>query len=183
MDRFLNVIKAHAGAMDQGQAQPRFGLVTSVDPASATARVSLQPEGVLTGWLPVLSPCIGAGWGVWCPPTPGDQVLILAQQGEAEHGVIVGGAFSQAQPPPPAAVGELWLVHQSGSCIRIRNSGMIEMIGPVAVTGTITVSGDVLVSGNVSDGHGSVAGLRAHYDAHNHTDSRGGTTSVPLQQD
>lgn len=183
MDRLLNVLKAHAGALDNSHARPRFALVTSVDPGTATARVALQPEGVLTGWLPILAPCTGAGWGLWCPPSPGDQVLVLAQEGDAEHGVIVGRAFSLADPPPAAAAGELWLVHASGSTIRIRNSGTIEMIGPVAIQGTVTVTGDVLVAGNVSDQHASLADLRGHYDAHTHVDSRGGTTSVPNQQD
>ncbi len=63
MERFLNALKAQAGALDQFVGQPRFGIVTSVDPSSATARVQLQPEGVLTGWLPVLSAWVGAGWG------------------------------------------------------------------------------------------------------------------------
>ena len=51
MDRFLNAVKAHAGALDRGQGQPRFATVASVDPARYAARVSLQPEGVLTGWV------------------------------------------------------------------------------------------------------------------------------------
>ena len=63
MERLLNVVKQHAGAMDQGGSQPRFGTVTSVDPTTATARVKLQPEGVLSGWLPVLSPWVGSGLG------------------------------------------------------------------------------------------------------------------------
>ena len=53
MERLLNVIKQYAGGLDQGGGQPRFGIVTSVNPAAATARVTLQPEGVLSGWLPV----------------------------------------------------------------------------------------------------------------------------------
>lgn len=61
MERFLNALKAQAGTLDQSSAQPRFATVTSVDPATATARVTLQPEGVLSGWLPVLSPWTGAG--------------------------------------------------------------------------------------------------------------------------
>ena len=75
MDRFLNAIKASAAAMDRAGAQPRFAVVTSVDPTRPAVRVALQPEGVITGWLPVLSPWIGAGWGMSCPPSPGDQVF------------------------------------------------------------------------------------------------------------
>ena len=68
MDRFLNSLKGHSGAQDASAGQPRFGSVTSVDPTQGTVRVQLQPESVLTGWLPVLSPWVGAGWGLSCPP-------------------------------------------------------------------------------------------------------------------
>ncbi len=171
MERFINAIKQRAGAMDQGFGQPRFGTVTSVNPQAATARVSLQPEGVLTGWLPVLSQWVGKGWGVWCPPSPGDQVFILAQEGDAEHGVIIGRAFSSAQLPPAASVGEFWLVHNSGSSIRLMNDG------------TVQIHGDLHVSGDVFDSHGSLSQLRGHYNSHAHIDSRGGMTSLSNQQD
>ena len=113
--------------IDQGGSQPRYGTVTSVNPTTSTARVKLQPEGVLSGWLPILSPWVGDGWGMYCPPTPGDQVLVLAQEGDAEHGIIVGRAFSNTQTPPATPVGELWLVHTSGSFIKLQNDGTIQM--------------------------------------------------------
>ncbi len=115
MERFFNALKAQSAALDRSRGQPRFATVASVDPARYAARVTLQPEGVLTGWLPILSPWVGAGWGVVCPPSPGDQVLVLPQEGDGEHGVVCGGAFSDLARPPAAPSGELWLVHQSGS--------------------------------------------------------------------
>ena len=171
MERLLNILKAHAEALDCGAGQPRFGVVTSVDTNSACARVTLQPEGVLSGWLPILSPWVGAGWGLVCLPSQGDQVMVLAQEGNAEHGVIVGAAFSTTQLPPAAPVGEFWLVHSSGSFIKLQNDG------------TIRMNGDVHVNGDVYDSHGRLSGLRAHYDGHTHVDSRGGTTSVANEQD
>jgi hypothetical protein len=171
MDRLLNIFKQHAGALDQGGSQPRFATVTSVNPSAATARVKLQPEGVLSGWLPVLSPWIGAGWGMCCPPSPGDQVLVLAQEGDAEHGIIIGRAFSNTQTPPPASVGELWLIHSSGSFIKLQNDGTIQM------------HGDLHVAGDIHDQHGPLSRLRGHYDTHTHIDSRGGTTSAPNPSD
>lgn len=166
MDAFFNAIKAQSGAMDQTVGQPRFGVVTSVDPANATARVSLQPEGVLSGWLPVLSPFVGAGWGLVCPPSPGDQVLVIAQEGDAEHGIIVGRAFSANMAPPPAPAGEFWLVHKSGSFLKFLNDGSVQ------------VKGDLHVDGDIADRHGSLASLRDHYNTHRH-----GGGALPNPQD
>lgn len=171
MDRFLNSIKVHADALVQGQGQPRFATVTSVNPNAGTACVTLQPEGVLTGWLPILSAWIGGGWGMVCMPTPGDQVLVLPQEGNAEHGVIVGRAYSNMQQPPVAPVGEFWLVHKSGSFIKLQNDGTIQM------------NGDLHVAGDVYDRQGPLSRLRGHYDSHTHVDSRGGQTSSPTPQD
>jgi phage baseplate assembly protein gpV len=171
MERFLNAIKAHADGLVQTQAQPRFGTITSVDPNTATARLVLQPEGVLSGWLPVLSPWVGAGWGMLCPPAPGDQVLVLAQEGAAEHGIIAGRIFSSQQCPPAVSSGEFWLVHQSGSYVKLLNDG------------TIQIGGDLHVNGDVYDSQGPLSRLRAHYDAHSHTDSRGGLTTTTNQLD
>jgi phage baseplate assembly protein gpV len=164
LDRFLNALKSQAGALDQMLGQPRIGTVSSVDSRSSTARVKLQPEGVLTGWLPVLSPWVGSGWGIACPPAPGDQVLVLPQEGDAEHGIIVGRAFSETQQPPSADSGELWLVHRSGSFIKLMNDG------------TIQIQGDLHVNGDVFDKHGSLNALRQHYDMHTHG---GGASASP----
>ena len=171
MDQLLNAIKGHSGAQDASAGQPRFGKVTSVDPAQGTVRVQLQPEGVLTGWLPVLSPWVGPGWGFSCPPSPGDQVLVVPQEGDAENGVVIGRAWSDGVAIPNTPSGELWLTHKSGSSLRLLNDG------------TITISGDVHVYGDVYDRHGSLSHLRDHYNQHTHIDSRGGTTSTPRPQD
>ena len=53
MDRLLNALKLHAGGMDLHGAEPRLGIVTSYDPTNAAARVMIQPENTLSGWLPV----------------------------------------------------------------------------------------------------------------------------------
>ena len=183
MDRLLNALRTQSSALDQAVAQPRFAIVSSVDPKTGNARVMLQPEGALSGWLPVLSPWTGTGWGMCCPPSPGDQVLVLSQEGIADHGIIVGRAYSQTQQCPNVSAGEFWLVHASGSSVKLTNSGTIEINGPLAISGAVTVTGDVHVSGNVFDGHNSLADLRIHYNAHTHQDSRNGTTTLPNQQD
>lgn len=167
MDRLLNALKAQAASLDRSLGQPRFGLVASVDPARYAARVSLQPEGVLTGWLPVLSAWTGAGWGVVCLPAPGDQVLVVPQEGDAEHGVIIGASFSDAARAPAAPAGELWLVHRSGAALHLCNDGKVR------------IAGDLHVAGDIYDRKGALARLRDHYDAHTHA----GLGAPPNQQD
>lgn len=171
MEQLLNAFKAFSGAQDASSGQPRFGKITSVDPELGTVRVQLQPEGVLTGWLPVLSLWVGNGWGISCPPSPGDQVLILPQEGDAENGVVVGRAWSRDSAIPQTPVGELWLTHGSGSYIRLLNDG------------TISIKGDLHVAGDVFDQHGSLDQLRSHYNQHKHTVPQGGQTSTPSPQD
>lgn len=171
MEKIINSMKAHATAIVRSVAQPRVAIVTSINSANGTVKVSLQPEGVLTGWLPVLSPWIGAGWGLVCPPAPGDQVLILAQEGHPEHGIVVGGIFSDQQQPPDAPVGELWIVHSSGSSIKLQNDG------------TVRINGNLYVAGDVYDSEGPISRLRAHYDAHAHQAPQGGSTSIPNEID
>jgi phage baseplate assembly protein gpV len=184
IETLLNVVKAHAAALDQTVAQPRFGIVVSVDPDIASAKVQLQPENVLSGWLPVLSPWIGNGWGMLCLPSPGSQVLVVCQEGAAEHGVIVGSAYSLASPPPPGGqVGEFLLSHSSGITLKLGNDGIVHISGPVNIQGSVTVSGSLSVEGDVSDAEGSLSRLRDHYDTHTHVDSRGGITSVSNLQD
>jgi phage baseplate assembly protein gpV len=156
MDSLLNALKGQAANQDQASGTPRFGLVTSVDPGTATARVTLQPEGVLTGWLPLLTPWVGNGWGLVCPPSPGDQVLVIPQEGDAEHGLIIASTWSDKATPPAAPSGEFWLVHSSGSFLKLQNDG------------TIQIKGDLHVNGDVYDSHGPMSGLRGHYNAHVH---------------
>ncbi len=166
MDSLLNALKAQGANQDQATGTPRFGLITSVDPGTATARVTLQPEAVLTGWLPLLTPWVGNGWGMICPPSPGDQVLVIPQEGDAEHGLIIAATWSAQTTPPPAPSGEFWLVHRSGSFLKLQNDG------------TIQIKGDLHVAGDVYDSDGPLSRLRTHYNAHVHP-SLNAPTSQP----
>jgi phage baseplate assembly protein gpV len=162
-----NVIKSHASSLDRSTGQVKFGTVTSVNAANATARVLIQPEGVLSGWLPVLSQWVGNGWGVACPPSPGDQVVLAPQEGDVEQGIIIGRVFSAKQTSPSAPGGEFWLMHKSGSFLKLCNDG------------TVCINGDLHVAGDIYDRQGPLSGLRAHYDSHTHTVVNNETTSLP----
>lgn len=176
MDRFWNMVKAGAGGLDGLAGTARFGLVSSFDPAAYAARVLIQPENVLTGWLPIVSAWVGAGWGLAAPLTPGAQVLVIAQEGDAEHGVIIGAVWSAVDVPMPVPAGELWLRHKSGSFVKLLNDGTIGIQAT-----TVNISGDLVVTGDISDKnglHGTLAALRNAYDVHIHGVPQGGVTGT-----
>jgi hypothetical protein len=61
----------------------------SYNPADYCAKVQIEPEGAVTGWLPVLSPWVGNGWGLFAPVTPGDQVDVQFVDGDFTQGYVV----------------------------------------------------------------------------------------------
>lgn len=170
IDRLTNVLKSYSTGLDQSDGQVKFATIASVNPQNLAARVSIQPDGVLSGWLPLLSAWTGSGWGMVCLPSIGDQVVVLPVEGDAEQGVIVGRSFSNNQRPPNAPVGELWFVHQSGSFLKLCNDG------------TIQISGDLHVQGDVYDRTGPLSGLRGHYNSHTHQ-APDGVTQPPVPTD
>ncbi len=177
MEYLYNQIKAGAAGLDGHVGGARFGLVSSFDPSAYSVRVLIQPENVLTGWLPVLSPWVGAGWGLAAPLVPGSQVLVLAQEGNAEQGVVLGAIWSAVDAPLQAPAGELWLQHKSGSFLKLHEDGTISMQAPL-----VNIAGNLVVSGDVSDqggARGTMAVLRQAYDEHVHVVPQGGSTGLP----
>jgi phage baseplate assembly protein V len=170
VDDFFDSLAGRSGLVHRTMAQARMGTVVSSNSRTATAKVLLQPERVLTGWLPVLTQWAGSGWGMACPPSPGDQVLVIPQEGDPQLGLIIGRLYSNLIRAPDAEPGEMTFSHQSGCSIRLLNSGMI------------SINGDLHVSGDVYDSYGSLSRLRNDYNAHIHYVS-GQETSVPLPLD
>ena len=171
LDRLSNAIKAQASGLDRLTGQAKFATVSSVNYDTGNVKVIVQPDGILSGWLPVLSPWVGKGWGMACPASPGDQVLVIAHEGDIEQGVVVGRAYSRQQMPPPAPEGEFWLVHKNGSFLKLCGDGSVK------------ISGDLRVDGDVYDRDGALSRLRSNYNNHIHIDSRSGTTSHPSPAD
>src|SRR5262249_44512310 len=100
--RLLDMQKKIAGALDQGTAVPRKGIVQSFDPVNYLAKVELQPEGVLTGWLEI-NVLTSGGMAVLAPPSLGQQVTVIFDNGDHENGIIMGSTFSAEDMPPQPA--------------------------------------------------------------------------------
>jgi phage baseplate assembly protein gpV len=189
--RLGNALRSQTAQMNGQIPTARYGTVQSVSPADCTVRVLLQPEAVLSGWLPVLMPALGSGWGLVALPSVQQQVLVLAEYGSADSGVVIGTAFSQRNPPPQVASapggaashaqpGEALLVGSSGATIRLCADGSVFI-----AASTVNVQGNLVVQGDVSDRHGSLDRLRGHYDQHVHTGTQpgSGNTGITSQPD
>lgn len=160
--RLLNVLQQHA---DNGRASMpvgRWGTVTSGDTNRMTVKVSLQPEGLLTGWLPLASSVVGGGWGLVHVPPVGTQVFCMPDAGDDNSYVVVGATWSTgARPPAGVLQGELWLVHSTGSKIKLTNDGKITIADQSGCSlefqnnGTALLTGALHVTGTVVAGFGS----------------------------
>ena len=167
------IVGAAIAAADAHRQHPRIGIISSYDPVRYCAKARIQPDNTETGWLPVLTVWGGNGWGLAAGPTPGDVVSVQFQEGGREAGIVVGRFYSNVTRAPQISgggppSGEFWLVHQSGSRIRLLNSGKIEVHGTVEI--------DV---GNVSSTlHALVTdAFQAIYNGHTH-----GSGPAPNQQ-
>jgi len=183
--------EALAAVADQWE-HPRIGIVSGYDAAHYCVKVRLQPEPpgqpyahTETGWLPVLSLWGGPQWGDFAPPSIGDVVLVVFQEGDHESGIAIGRFFSAAKTNPlPVPAGERWIVHKSGAKIRFLNDTSLEIAnggaslalpgdGSVQITAPagVTITGNLTVSGDIQDhsgAKGTVQHIRDSYDTHTH---------------
>ena len=124
----LNIFRREGARVQSQRADTRVGIVDSYDPALYCAKVRIQPENVLTGFLPILTEWVGNGWGIVCPPSAGDVVDVHFQEGGKNAGFISKRFFSsKTLPPGPAPSGEFWMVHSSGSFLKFTNDGKVSV--------------------------------------------------------
>ncbi len=174
MDRLMNAIRQQIAAQMAQQGQHRWGIVQSVDPSRPAAKVLIEPEGVMSGWLPIISTAAAGGWGLTVIPVPGMMAYLSPDLGDAQHLVITG--FGHNDLNRPASVpnapgsggtratagaaqtgGEFLLAHQSGAFIRLTAGGNILMSAPtVQIDGNLTVNGTTTGYGTITSTNGDV---------------------------
>jgi uncharacterized protein involved in type VI secretion and phage assembly len=125
----INAVKRIVGAMLAELPHPRRGILASVNPATMQGRVNLpsstSPSGFsLTGWLPIVMPCSGPGWGIVASPPVGSQVVVTPADGNTNSAMITGAHWSGPQQAPVGyPLGEMWFFHATGAFVKINNSG------------------------------------------------------------
>jgi len=177
----------------------RYGTVASFNPADYTVKVTLQPEGTTTGFIPLTAPWVGPDFGAVFGPQQGDQVLVHFIDGSLQAAIVGGRTFSNAALPPAVQSGQAAIVDSQGAYVRLNNDGTLSVGAATSITltapnayvqGNLTVSKNLTVQGNQSNSGTIVASgtISSSSDVvangksgHNHTHSvSAGITSAPL---
>lgn len=132
--RVVNAIKRFGANAAHMVAQPRAAIVDTVDPVHHTARVRIMPEDVLTGDLPIAVQAI-SGAVLVSLPTPGDQVVLVPQEGSIDGYIVLGCMFSDRHVPPvspvtgqPAQSGEIFGILTGGSYFHMQAGGDVHIV-------------------------------------------------------
>ena len=196
MRSLQNIMRMQATNAFGDRASTRLAIVDSYDPNTYSAKVRIQPEDIISGWLPVLSQWVGNGWGMFAPPAIGDLVEVQFQEDSFQAGLICQRFFNDINRPLNVPSGEFWLQHKSGAFFKLLNNGSatfsdgkgatVTLNGDGTISSTAstwTHTGHLKVTGDITDqiatNSRTLAGVRSVFNAHVHTDPQGGSVSVP----
>lgn len=203
--KFMNMLRLQASIVNNSKTMTSVGIVTGYDPTNYLVTVELYPQdnpsdspALQTGWIPLFTPWAGSGWGMFLPPNIGDIIEVHYQDGSLQNAYAALRCFNFNELPDSVQSGEFWLIHQTGSFIKLTNDGnltvssgvniTIEATANVNITGSAEVNITAPVvnvdSAEVNLGSGSLSALltgaaAAAFDTHTHTGSFVGNTSTP----
>ena len=169
-----------AAALDLGDAARRLanairpGTVAETDLKAARVRVryGTAPDGTpaLTAWLPWLGAAAGQDRD-WRPPSPGEQVVLLAPYGELAAAFVLPGAYTGKFPAPESAGSKratlyrdgalveydseahaLKAVLPAGGTVSLEAPGGVAVKGDTEIEGGVTIDGDLSVTGTIKAG-------------------------------
>ena len=153
----LRVVERWWGAF----RQKAYGTVTSWDPAKHLAKVTLQPEGQESGWLPIQTLSAGNGYGHMSGLAAGEQVEVTFQEGEFEAGAITSRVHSEQAPAPALESNEELIQTKFGSAVKLAKDGSVTLTDQggavVKMDGSKNVTASNLTSFSASYGSGSSA--------------------------
>lgn len=187
--------------MRRGGSDPsrllRLGTIIELDLQQARCRVAYgDPDSddgeAETGWIPWLASRAGAT-RIWCPPSEGEQVLMLCPDGQLSAAIALPGLWRDIFPAPTSGPEELiqWddgakvlydpeasemqVTLPAGATLQISAPGgaTIEAEDGITLRGDVTIEGDLSVSGEVH-AEGDVVGEGVSLANHRHGGVQGG---------
>jgi phage baseplate assembly protein V len=121
----------------------QFGLVSKLDYLSCRVKVRLEEfDGLETWWLKVPQQHTKATKSRPLMPEIGEQVAVLLQR-DGVNGVVLGGIYSTAEPPPVTDEETHYLRFKDGTTVTYNvQSGALAVncVGSVAVQAATTIT-------------------------------------------
>ncbi|WP_337263327.1 MULTISPECIES: phage baseplate assembly protein V [unclassified Serratia (in: enterobacteria)] len=169
----------------------RLGTVDSIqmDPP----RVRIATGGLVTTWIPWLT--LRAGSAVtWWPPTIGEQVIVLAANGELTTAVALLGLYGEAAPAPSDSNTANITRYPDGAQVSYDPASStgdftgvadlhIDASGTLHIDATrVILNADVVINGSVTQGGGAMTsnGIVVHTHQHGGVKSGGDTSGGPV---
>lgn len=167
---------AHLDTLRRLDNLVRLGTIAAVDHDAARCRV--QTGGNLTGWLPWLAQRAGTT-RTWCPPTVGEQVIILSPSGEPAGGIVLTGLYSEQLAAPSTDIAEHIVEYPDGARIAYDHAS-----GAMSITGIQSLTIDcpqITITGAITQADGALSsnGIVLHTHTHTGVQPGGGNTGVP----
>jgi len=124
-------------------------------------RVRLSPT-LTTTWLQWLA--LRAGDVIdWCPPSPGEQVIVLSPEGDLTRGKVLAGLFSADSPAPASDLSLRAIHYPDGAVVRYHfarhalaailpggSSALVKADSVTADAPQTTCTGHLTVKGNLT---------------------------------
>lgn len=186
IEKLLNQMRVQARMALSNLAFTRMGKITNFDPNNYTVKVIIEPSdpedpnASLTGWIPLASQWVGNGWGMFAPPAIGAACLVHFSEASFQGAIVSLLNFNNSYRPVSVDAGEFWLLHETGSFIKLQNNGNIEVFG----NSTVNINAENVHVGNISAGNLKKLLTEAAADIYNmHTHvTPSGTSDAPTQQ-
>lgn len=144
MDGLLNIIRREVARCMARYAHPVAGIISSYDPVTHSVKVQYQPEGTLSGWIPLNTAGAGAPGlvaGIAIGPHVGQALIIGFLEGDRESPFVISRMYTDAELPVQAGEGD----------IRIRNENGCRIILNVSTNAIAIVESANLVDGGRLD--------------------------------
>jgi hypothetical protein len=189
IEDFLNVIRREANAAVKRRIRsPRHGIVSAYNPARPAVKVKftedLDADGnpKETGWIPIAVASAGAGWGIMFAPHLGQHVTVDYANDESNSPFLRNALHSDAEPGIGAPEGEYWMVHQSGTVLKMTATGTV-LIGAGAGTFQRLATEHFVLQVYDNHTHPYIPGSNpvANTDVPNQQVSSGDTTNLTAQ--
>lgn len=142
------------------------GAIAAIDYANARAQVQIGDW--ISAWLPWQA--TAGQITSWCPPTVGEQCLLLSASGMPELGFILTGFYTQSYSPvnnqphtlairfPDGA--QLLYDWQASTLLLESMQGITVKTPQMAIQGDVTITGKISASGDIQS---SGISLQQHY--------------------